>query len=592
MLVKLFMDLWLHEHTYKYSPGAAAAVGVMVFFYVLRHFGVGTVGIILNFLNIAVFLCFSQLSILQQIGRVCVGATAGLIFTYYTSYLVYMESYLSGGSARADDATHAEALNGPGSDATAGGEAEADWSGSFTVATTLLVVVSYLLISLHRTAPMHLRPHSGAARATWTTVAPGATTSADVENPMQNLVASARTAPLPGEPERVMRELVAYQERLALDPDLVAVADTKGWYQRGGSGGVSSVGPSPMHRSTSSPGGISTNTSAADLRALSRTSSAASLNASMAAMGCEGDRYTEYTAQRPVATVAPVVGFCLCSVCLVNQVTRKGRMREGAVPSERTAVHCPYCRCCTLDADHHCMYVGNCVGRGNLRTFCWFLLFGGVSSLLWFVSAISTQYNNAQSTAVGSASAAASCLDSNPPGAAWGARLALQGCLLGADPAFFILTWAALALSVYFIYALYQQLLFVVYKTSSYYALEKRYPLVRPTGRGSSSAAAAPVSWTQAGRILFRFVWSGRYIIAPVLPDQLQLQSLGGRRSSSSRVAEGAAAAAGDEEEDDDDVGGGGEESGVVQAGGSGFPLLGSLRKSILGFTSAAKATS
>lgn len=42
-------------------------------------------------------------------------------------------------------------------------------------------------------------------------------------------------------------------------------------------------------------------------------------------------------------------------------------------PKPPGAHHCRICRKCILDMDHHCPFIGNCVGRLNLRSFILFL---------------------------------------------------------------------------------------------------------------------------------------------------------------------------------------------------------------------------
>ena len=51
--------------------------------------------------------------------------------------------------------------------------------------------------------------------------------------------------------------------------------------------------------------------------------------------------------------------------------------------------HCSICKCCVLDLDHHCVFIGKCVGAGNMGRFKMFLfmifgtlIYGLVSSLL------------------------------------------------------------------------------------------------------------------------------------------------------------------------------------------------------------------
>ena len=47
-----------------------------------------------------------------------------------------------------------------------------------------------------------------------------------------------------------------------------------------------------------------------------------------------------------------------CSVC--------------AIPQPPGAVHCTFCNRCVRGHDHHCVWSGQCIGEGNMRSFKWF----------------------------------------------------------------------------------------------------------------------------------------------------------------------------------------------------------------------------
>ncbi|CAE7243327.1 PAT11 [Symbiodinium pilosum] len=58
-------------------------------------------------------------------------------------------------------------------------------------------------------------------------------------------------------------------------------------------------------------------------------------------------------------------GYRFCAPC-----------SDGKPPGSH---HCTICRRCVFDMDHHCPFIGNCVGRGNRRSFVVFLFWSTVS---------------------------------------------------------------------------------------------------------------------------------------------------------------------------------------------------------------------
>mmetsp|Transcript_25383 Transcript_25383/g.59046 ORF Transcript_25383/g.59046 Transcript_25383/m.59046 type:complete len:345 (-) Transcript_25383:248-1282(-) len=58
---------------------------------------------------------------------------------------------------------------------------------------------------------------------------------------------------------------------------------------------------------------------------------------------------------------------------LPRQCSRCNRMKPPR------AHHCSVCRRCVLKMDHHCPWINNCVGWGNYRNFCLFMLFLAMS---------------------------------------------------------------------------------------------------------------------------------------------------------------------------------------------------------------------
>ncbi|KAJ1439796.1 ankyrin repeat-containing domain protein [Ochromonadaceae sp. CCMP2298] len=68
--------------------------------------------------------------------------------------------------------------------------------------------------------------------------------------------------------------------------------------------------------------------------------------------------------------------FRLCTTCLVDRAL--------------ASTHCSECDRCVVGVDHHCLFVDNCVGRGNRRVFVCFLLCAFLGCLLFTAAALST----------------------------------------------------------------------------------------------------------------------------------------------------------------------------------------------------------
>ena len=66
------------------------------------------------------------------------------------------------------------------------------------------------------------------------------------------------------------------------------------------------------------------------------------------------------------------------------------------VPEELNIVHCDKCNICILNYDHHCDWIGKCVGKGNNIFFvCFFIsLFLFIFSALFTIFIIFTKISN------------------------------------------------------------------------------------------------------------------------------------------------------------------------------------------------------
>ncbi|QDS72283.1 hypothetical protein FKW77_006505 [Venturia effusa] len=64
--------------------------------------------------------------------------------------------------------------------------------------------------------------------------------------------------------------------------------------------------------------------------------------------------------------------------------------RTCAIPKPARSKHCSICKACVARADHHCVWVNNCLGRGNYKHFLGLLFFTSIVLLYGSYLAIST----------------------------------------------------------------------------------------------------------------------------------------------------------------------------------------------------------
>lgn len=83
---------------------------------------------------------------------------------------------------------------------------------------------------------------------------------------------------------------------------------------------------------------------------------------------CYPDKYPLFDAEALTVAAPCQLTKLLCPIC--------GRLRSNAK-------HCAECGRCVLEFDHHCFYIGNCVGARNRNSFVLFLIFSFLSVLVW-----------------------------------------------------------------------------------------------------------------------------------------------------------------------------------------------------------------
>ena len=58
---------------------------------------------------------------------------------------------------------------------------------------------------------------------------------------------------------------------------------------------------------------------------------------------------------------------------------------ECNLPTPRIARHCPVCKVCVWERDHHCLVTGNCVGRDNVQSFSLLYILASTGGLLYLI---------------------------------------------------------------------------------------------------------------------------------------------------------------------------------------------------------------
>jgi hypothetical protein len=67
---------------------------------------------------------------------------------------------------------------------------------------------------------------------------------------------------------------------------------------------------------------------------------------------------------------------CSCDKCYINK--------------KKNFIHCSFCDVCIRNLDHHCDFIGKCIGHRNYDIFVWFIIFMLLYILSLFASVLST----------------------------------------------------------------------------------------------------------------------------------------------------------------------------------------------------------
>lgn len=141
---------------------------------------------------------------------------------------------------------------------------------------------------------------------------------------------------------------------------------------------------------------------------------------------------------------------------------------------------------CVMDLDHHCPFVGTCVGPRNRRLFVLFTLFASATCLLAFIAG----YLPAQ---------LAYCENKS--------FMSTQHCYLVRYPAVFASMWANLLVAIWVGSLFYSQLVLVASETTTYNSLQ---------GDSFYIAARIGADPIKSLRHIYVFLMTGKHVVSPV----------------------------------------------------------------------------